>query len=221
LLATPAWTGTQIVDTLRYRFIDPATNSNLANCTLYITDLTPSSDADDTYVPATLTYAVVNGVVNLTLQPNDDATPAGTSYSVQYACSKNQSPQTEIWIVPSGGPYTVRAVRAAILPTPSATISPSQLSSGGAADGQLLRWNAAAGQWQPAQLRYTAVFSDALTVSVPGSIHRLGTEDITVTCFDTATPPNLVEPDGWSVDPATYDITINFTGTQTGRCVLR
>jgi hypothetical protein len=48
----PLWAQTHIIDTLRYRFTDPATNSNLANCTMYISDITPSSDANDTYLPA-------------------------------------------------------------------------------------------------------------------------------------------------------------------------
>lgn len=267
LLTAPAWAQTQIVDTLRYRFIDPATNSNLANCILYITDVTPSSDSNNTYVPSTLTYVVVNGVVNLTLQPNDAATPAGTSYSVQYQCAKDQTPPPEIWVVPSGGPFPIRAVRAAVVPSPALMFSPAQLTNGGAtpgqylqwngqswigeapaaggdlagslagatvvavqgeaisstapSDGQVMRWNAAAAQWEPIKIRYTVSLTGATSVTIPGSTHQLGTQDITVTCFDNSSTPQPVEPDRWIVDAGTFDVTINFSMPQTGRCVLR
>ena len=267
LLSTPLWAQTHIIDTLRYRFTDPSTNSNLASCTMYISDNTPSSDANDTYVPATLTYSVINGVVNLALQPNDTGIPAGTSYSVQYACESDQPLPPEIWYVPSGGPYTIRAVRVATLPGPGLLFNPSQLAGGGAIpgqylewsgtswvaqvpdvggdlsgsaetatvsgiqghpvsvaapiDGQMLRWSALAGQWQPVQVRYTTTFSGLTSVLISGATHQLATQNLSVTCYDSATPRNIVEPDSWTVNPTTYDVTINFTMAQTGTCTIR
>lgn len=152
LLSVPLWAGTAIVDTLRYRF-----NDELANCTLYITDVTPSADSTTTYAPGTLAYSVVNGVVNLTLEPNDAATPAGTSYSVQYACQKGKALPPEVWVVPSGGPFAIRAVRAAIVPSPTVLFSPAQINFAGWPDGCLMVMGGAlnstpCGAWPPLSL---------------------------------------------------------------------
>jgi len=344
-LALPLWAGTQIVDTLRYPF-----NGEVANCTLYIRGMSNvgTSNASSTFTPATLEYQVVNGTVNLTLAPNDTATPAGTSYLVQYNCKKGKS-YSEVWVVPtSAAPLTIRAVRANAVPTPTTMFAPSQLQAGGAApgqvltwsgtswgpadptggagsgitsmnglvgtsqtfatgtagtdftissagsvhtfnlptvsatarglvtpslfgawntaaadvsahvdrtdnphmvtaaqvgsniaqwnanqvqgravssvapaDGQLMRWNATAGQWEPAKVRHTVTFTEATTVTVLGSEHQLGTTDLTVTCYDASTPPNVVEPGGWTVDPSTYNVSIQFAVPQSGKCVLR
>ena len=154
LLTVPLWAGTSIVDTLRYRF-----NDELANCTLYVTDVTPSADSNTTYAPGTLVYRVVNGVVNLMLEPNDVATPAGTSYSVQYACQKGKTLPPEVWVVPSGGPFTIREVRGAIMPSPTLMFSPAQINFAGWPDGCLILSGGAlvsspcgSGIWPPATL---------------------------------------------------------------------
>jgi hypothetical protein len=89
------------------------------------------------------------------------------------------------------------------------------------ADGQLMRWNAAASQWEPATVRHAVAFSAQTEISVPGETHGLGTADLTITCYDDAATPHVVEGDGWSIDPATFDVTIRFSTPQSGRCVLR
>ena len=132
LISAPLWAGSAIVDMLKYRF-----NDELANCTLYVTDVTPSADGSTTFTPATLVYHVVRGVVNLTLEPNDAATPAGTSYSVRYACQKGKALPPEIWRVPTGGPFTIRAVRVAVIASPVVLFSPAQLNFAGFTDGCL------------------------------------------------------------------------------------
>jgi hypothetical protein len=85
----------------------------------------------------------------------------------------------------------------------------------------MMRWNAGAAQWEPVKVRHTVTFTGATEVSVTGATHGLGTADLVVVCYDAGTPPQPVEPDGWTVDPDTFDVVIRFTNAQDGRCVLR
>jgi hypothetical protein len=102
-----------------------------------------------------------------------------------------------------------------------ARLQGNPLSNTAPADGQMMRWSASASQWQPAQVRYTATFANAATVTVLGGAHQLGTADLTITCYDASTPPNVVEPSSWISDPITFDVTIYFAVARSGRCVLR
>jgi hypothetical protein len=85
--------------------------------------------------------------------------------------------------------------------------------------GQMMQWSGA--QWQPVVVRYGFSFSAQTTVTVPGATHNMGTADLLVTCYDTSTPPQIVEPDSIQINPTAFDVTINFTIPQSGRCVLR
>lgn len=67
---------------------------------------------------------------------------------------------------------------------------------------------------------YTAFFTSATSVSVPGSTHNLGTSNLLVQCFDSASPSNLVEPSQVTVDPASFTVTVTFAAATTGRCTL-
>jgi hypothetical protein len=67
---------------------------------------------------------------------------------------------------------------------------------------------------------YTAFFTSATTVSIPGATHNLGTGNLIVQCYDNASPSNMVEPSLITTDPATYSVTVTFAAAQTGRCVL-
>jgi hypothetical protein len=95
------------------------------------------------------------------------------------------------------------------------------ISSATPTDGQIIRWIAADGQWEPVAVRYTSTFGGLISVLIPGATHQLGTQNLSVTCYDAATPRNIVEPDSWTVNPNTYDVTINFTMPQTGSCTIR
>jgi hypothetical protein len=68
---------------------------------------------------------------------------------------------------------------------------------------------------------YGVSFSLATSVGVLGSAHGLGTTDIVVSCWTGDVPRTIMEPDGWTVDPATYDVVIYFPEGFAGRCVLR
>jgi hypothetical protein len=88
-------------------------------------------------------------------------------------------------------------------------------------DGQMMRWNAGAGAWQPVQVRYAVPFTGQTTVTVLGATHKLGTSDVTVSWISADIPPMNIEPDGWITDPVTFDVTIKFSVPLSGRCVLR
>lgn len=101
-----------------------------------------------TVVRWTKEFTVANGVINVSLEPNDSASPAGTSYAVRFTPAKGPA-WTERWIVPtSSTPLKVHQVRVTVAPVPDLTIQPTQIRSGGAAQGQCLAWSGSA--WQPA-----------------------------------------------------------------------
>lgn len=67
---------------------------------------------------------------------------------------------------------------------------------------------------------YVAAFTAQTTVTVSGSTHGLGTSNIGSQCYDTSTPANKVEPNAFSVDPSSFNVVINFSVAQSGKCVL-
>ncbi len=69
--------------------------------------------------------------------------------------------------------------------------------------------------------RYTETFSAVTTVTVTGATHGIGTNMITVACYDDSDPRERVEPDLVTVDDGTNDIVITFYEAETGKCVLQ
>jgi hypothetical protein len=67
---------------------------------------------------------------------------------------------------------------------------------------------------------YVTFFTSQTSISIPGSTHALGTSNLLVQCYDSATPSNLVEPSLITVDPNSYNVTVVFATAQTGRCVI-
>ena len=67
---------------------------------------------------------------------------------------------------------------------------------------------------------YFTSFTAATAVAVAGNVHRLGTANLVVECYDNATPAARVEPDRIRIDPTTYDVTVTFAVPQTGRLVI-
>jgi hypothetical protein len=89
--------------------------------------------------------------------------------------------------------------------------------------GQVLQWNAAANQWQPAAGETgnaAYAFTTQVSISIPGTLHQFGTANLVVNCYDNSTPPQQVEPDKIQISPTTYNVTINFSTAQTGYCVV-
>jgi len=97
------------------------------------------------------------------------------------------------------------------------------LSSTAPSTAQVLQWNAAASQWQPAPAQAgnsAYAFTTQVSVTIPGTVHQFGTANLVVDCYDNSTPPQLVEPDKVQISPTTYNVTINFSTAQTGYCVV-
>jgi len=86
-------------------------------------------------------YTITSGVISVDLEPNDTATPAGTSYMVIYRPKSGQA-WSERWVVPtSATPLRVNHVRVLNAPVPTVMIQPQQIQSGGAMPGQALLWS--------------------------------------------------------------------------------
>ena len=78
------------------------------------------------------------------------------------------------------------------------------------------------GQWNTLVTvsNYVATITAQTVVTVNGTTHRLGTANLSVECYDSASPAARVEPDRVVVDAVTFNVTIYFTSAQTGTCVI-
>jgi hypothetical protein len=97
------------------------------------------------------------------------------------------------------------------------------VSSTAPSSGQVLQWNAATNQWQPAQAEAgnsAYAFASQLSITIPGTVHQFGTANLVADCYDNSTPPQRVEPDKIQISPTTYNVTIVFSTAQTGYCVV-
>jgi hypothetical protein len=97
------------------------------------------------------------------------------------------------------------------------------LSGTAPSSGQVLQWNAAANQWQPAPAEAgnaAYAFVAQVSITIPGTVHQFGTVNLVVGCYDNSTPPQLVEPDKIQISPTTYNVTVDFSTAQTGYCVV-
>jgi hypothetical protein len=65
-------------------------------------------------------------------------------------------------------------------------------------------------------------FSNALTLTIPGTVHRLGTGTLLYRIYDNSIPAAALSPDAFTVtvNPANYDVTVNFVQQQSGFIVL-
>lgn len=82
----------------------------LASGRLRISLVTGTFTPTITYAAFRKDVAVTNGVMSVDLLANSTLTPAGTLYRVEYQISRGLA-QVEYWNIPTGGPYTIRAVR--------------------------------------------------------------------------------------------------------------
>ena len=78
------------------------------------------------------------------------------------------------------------------------------------------------GQWNTLVTvsNYVASFTSQTVVTVNGTTHRLGTANVGVECYDTATPAARVEPDKVVVTPVSFNASVYFATPQTGTCTL-
>lgn len=67
---------------------------------------------------------------------------------------------------------------------------------------------------------YGVSFDGAVAIVIPGSAHQVPTSNLLVTCYDTGTPAQVVEPDKVTVDPQSFDVQVLFAVPQSGHCVV-
>jgi len=93
-----------------------APNGTLLETTIVLSWSTFTSFDGHVNPAGSLSTDVVNGKLLISLEPNDTATPSGTSYTARYSGSTAH----ETWVVPtSGSPIPLSAVRVVTPPTPS------------------------------------------------------------------------------------------------------
>lgn len=69
---------------------------------------------------------------------------------------------------------------------------------------------------------FGSTFSNQTSLTVTGATHGLGTADLIVAIYDSATGTrNLVIPDSVSIDSSTFDVTVAFELSQSGRIVIQ
>jgi hypothetical protein len=97
------------------------------------------------------------------------------------------------------------------------------VSNAAPSSGQVLQWNAATNQWQPAPAEAgnaSYAFASQVSITIPGTLHQFGTANLVVDCYDNSATPQRVEPDKIQINPASYNVTVNFSNAQTGYCVV-
>lgn len=67
---------------------------------------------------------------------------------------------------------------------------------------------------------YVGTFSNASTVSIPGTTHQLGTSDLLFQLYDNASPMNAFEPGSVTVDQTSHNMVIQFGIPLSGTVVL-
>jgi hypothetical protein len=137
LLSGLALAGTGIQDTLKYP--DGTLASGRAEVTLFTPFFTPGNEPIGA---GKQTLTITNGVVDITLEPNDTGTPAGTSYAVRFFLTRGT--YLQYWVVPTSvTPLKIKDVAVSTIPTPALTIALSQLSGLGAVRGDLIAFGTA------------------------------------------------------------------------------
>ena len=64
------------------------------------------------------------------------------------------------------------------------------------------------------------LFAGYQMVTIPGTLHGLGTTALHVGVYDASHPAHVVFPESVSIDPATYDVRVAFQVPQDGMVVL-
>ncbi|MCU1260487.1 MAG: hypothetical protein JWO80_3372 [Bryobacterales bacterium] len=99
-----------------------------------------------------------------------------------------------------------------------------QLAGTQPADGQVLRWNSSASDWEPGQVgtspNFAKTFTNAQILVIAGTEHNMGTPNLIVNCYDTSSPAALLQPAGITVDVTTFNVTVTFAAARSGRCVV-
>ncbi len=102
--------GTRILDTLKYP--DGTLASGKAEISLFTPFITTGNEPIGA---GKQTITITNGVLDITLEPNDTATPAGTSYAVRFYLSRGT--YLQYWVVPTSA-STLKVKDVAIIGIP-------------------------------------------------------------------------------------------------------
>ncbi len=123
-----------ISDTLRYP------DQSLASGSVTISWPTFTTVGGTTIAAGSVRSTITSGVLSVSLEPNDTATPSGITYSASFALGRGS--YTQRWLVyTSGSPLTVAQIVTSTIPTPALTIALAQLSGSGCAKGGVLAFS--------------------------------------------------------------------------------
>jgi hypothetical protein len=68
---------------------------------------------------------------------------------------------------------------------------------------------------------YAVNFTSQTSVTITGATHGLNTADIVVSVYDSGTGTrNLIIPNSVSIDSTTFNVTVTFQNSQSGRIIL-
>ena len=67
---------------------------------------------------------------------------------------------------------------------------------------------------------YSESFSSVTSVTMTGAEHGMGSANLLIACYDTATPRNNIEPGNITIDPTSYDVVVSFSSSSSGNCVV-
>lgn len=170
-----------------------------------------------TTVPAGYIDVLVspNGSFSVALDANATNSPANTAYIVTYTGLRQGLTTTEYWIVPdSATPQTLANVRSSTLPSATAVVALSMLTSGGASTGNCLLWNGTTNSWGPGSCTTGAVFSLPFTSQTSVTVtHGLGTQNVLVTVLDGSN--KKIIPKDWHIVDSN-SVVVNFDSAKTG-----
>ena len=124
LLCGVALAGTRIQDTVKYP--DGTLASGRAEVTLFTPFFTPGNEPIGA---GKQTLTITNGAVDITLEPNDTASPSGTSYAVRFFLTRGT--YLQYWVIPtSATPLKIKDVVITTVPTPALSVALSQFKIG-------------------------------------------------------------------------------------------
>lgn len=67
---------------------------------------------------------------------------------------------------------------------------------------------------------YVLPFTNQTGLTVNAAMHGFDSPNLLVSCFDAATPANLIQPASVTINSSTFQVSIQFSSARTGRCVL-
>jgi hypothetical protein len=67
---------------------------------------------------------------------------------------------------------------------------------------------------------YVTTFIGATSLTIPGTVHQLGTKNLLFQVYDNATPAAAIDPESLTIHPSTFDVALTFGQPQTGIVIL-